>query len=475
MNSYLFYDLETSGLNKAFDQIMQFAAIRTDMQLNEIEKHNFLVKLRPDTIVSPKALITHRISISDTMTGACEYEAAKTIHRLMNEPGTISIGYNTLGFDDEFLRFTFHRNLLPPYTHQYHHGCGRMDIFPIAIMFHLYRDKVLSWPQKNGKTSFKLEDLNTENNLTNGVSHDALADVEATIALARRFMKEADMWNYLAGNFVKETDRRRADSLPALFHDEQLKYSHGIMVGSEFGKDMRFQAPVLYIGNSIPYVNQTLWLRMDLPELRETNMETIHETTWVIRKRYGEPGILLPPLERYKAMIGEIRMAECRQNTNWIKSHMEVFHAITRYHQTFRYPEIPDLDADAALYQMGFPTKNTEALCRKFHLAPFSAKVNMIGQIESSETRTLAKRLLARNFPEALPQSLKQEFLQYLSKINPKSGENAIVDYRGEARTTPVGALTEIKEMKQAEGMENRQRKLLDELEEYLIQTFQGS
>jgi exodeoxyribonuclease-1 len=341
-------------------------------------------------------------------------------------------------------------------------------------MFRLYRENVLSWPQRNGKISFKLEDLNTENSLTKGVSHDALADVEATIALTHHFMKETDMWNYLAGSFAKETDRQRAENLPALFHDGKLKHSHGVLVSSEFGKDMLFQVPVVYIGNSIPYTNQTLWLRMDLPELRETNMETVHETTWVIRKRYGEPGILLPPLERYTAMIGEVRMAECKHNINWIQSHMEVFHAITKYHQKFRYPEIPNLDADAALYQMGFPTKNTEALCRKFHLASFSEKINMIDQFESSETRTLAKRLLARNFPEALPQSLKHEFLLYLSKINPQSTENAIVDYRGAARTTPVGALAEIKEMQQDKGMESRQRKLLDELEKHLIQAFQG-
>ncbi len=28
-SSYLFYDIETTGLNKAFDQVLEFAAIRT--------------------------------------------------------------------------------------------------------------------------------------------------------------------------------------------------------------------------------------------------------------------------------------------------------------------------------------------------------------------------------------------------------------------------------------------------------------
>ena len=117
--SYLFYDIESTGLSKAFDQVLQFAAIRTDRGLKEIDRHEIKVKLRPDIIPSPLAILTNRIPMSDLAKGVCEYEATRQIHRLLNEPDTISLGYNTLGFDDEFLRFSFHRNLLPPYTHQY--------------------------------------------------------------------------------------------------------------------------------------------------------------------------------------------------------------------------------------------------------------------------------------------------------------------------------------------------------------------
>ncbi len=472
MNSYLFYDLETSGLNKAFDQIIQFAAIRTDMQLNEIERYNFLVKLRPDVIPSPKALITHKIPISKTMTGISEYEAAKKIHRLMNAPGTISLGYNTLRFDDEFLRFTFHRNLLPPYTHQYNHGCRRMDLFPITIMFRLYREKVLSWPSRNGKPSLKLEDVNNENRLATGAAHDALVDVEATLALTRCFIKESDMWNYLSGQFLKEVDRQRAESLPVSFQNDPFNHTHGILISGEFGADMQFQAPVLFIGGSIPYSNQTLWLRMDLPELRETTMDSIHETTWVIRKRFGEPGILLPPLERYISIIEKNRMVEYNKNFEWIRSNIGIFNSIIKYHQQFRYPEIPNLDADAALYQMGFHSHKTEALCREFHLASFTGKLKLIHQFQTPETKTLAGRILARNFSEVLPKEIETQFALYLSRVNPESPESALVDYKGEMRTTPAAALMDIQKIKTEEKMEPTQLKLLDELETYLTQTF---
>ena len=56
-NSYLFYDIETSGLNKCFDQVLQFAAIHTDLELNELERHEILVKLNPDTIPAPQAML----------------------------------------------------------------------------------------------------------------------------------------------------------------------------------------------------------------------------------------------------------------------------------------------------------------------------------------------------------------------------------------------------------------------------------
>jgi len=145
--TFLFYDIETSGLNKAFDQVLQFAAIRTDLNCNELERHEIFVRLSPDVIPAPQAILTHQLSLSElNKNGISEIEAIKKIHQLLNQPGTISIGYNSLGFDDEFLRFSFYRNLLPPYTHQYANECSRADLYPMAILYFLYQPNVLNWP-----------------------------------------------------------------------------------------------------------------------------------------------------------------------------------------------------------------------------------------------------------------------------------------------------------------------------------------
>ena len=52
------------------------------------------------------------LHIDDLNDGVVEYEAFNQIHDIMNQSKTINIGYNSLNFDDKFLRFGFYRNLL---------------------------------------------------------------------------------------------------------------------------------------------------------------------------------------------------------------------------------------------------------------------------------------------------------------------------------------------------------------------------
>src|SRR5579862_4646259 len=100
MQTYLFYDIETTGLNKAFDQVLHFAGIRTDLELKELKRYEVKIKLNPDIIPAPSALITHHMGLQDISTGTNEFAAITQIHQWLNQPGTISLGYNTLGFDD---------------------------------------------------------------------------------------------------------------------------------------------------------------------------------------------------------------------------------------------------------------------------------------------------------------------------------------------------------------------------------------
>lgn len=470
--TYLFYDIETTGLNKAFDQVLQFAAIRTDRQLNEIDRHTIKVQLRPDVIPSPSAIITNRISVDELQSGRCEFDAIRQIHQLLNQPETISLGYNSLGFDDEFLRFSFHRNLLPPYTHQYLNGCGRMDLLPMAVMFWLYRRTAITWPQINGKPSLKLEHICEANQLVNGVAHDATVDVVATVELARRFFKNKRMWNYLMGYFEKETDAHRISEIPAAFQSALGEHREALMIGSEYGPQLMYQVPVLSLGNSIPYSNQTLWLRLDLPELRETKSDAVDKTTWLIRKRCGEPGILLPSTPKYLKYLSDARKAVVKENLGWLQSNSKRLQQIANYHRHYTYPYIENLEPEAALYQIGFFPRADEKLFKNFQDATLEEKERIVDRLTNKDARTIAIRLLCRNYPERISKNLTEEFKAYMRRLDPVRQEQAMLDYKGETRLTPSGALAEIKRLKKTARLDKNQAKLLDDLQNYIESKF---
>lgn len=471
-SSYLFYDIETTGLNKAFDQVLEFAAIRTDHQLNELERHAIAINLRPDVIPSPGAILTNRIAVSDLTRGICEYEATLKIHQLMNQPGTISIGYNTLGFDDEFLRFSFHRNLLPPYTHQFKSGCRRMDLFPMAVLYWLYKRDVITWPEIEGKVSLKLEHIGAANRMTSGQAHEASVDVAMTLELARRFYRKKKMWQYLEGYFDKETDAHRMRELPVAFRSGAGDHHQALMVGGEFGSSQQYQVPVISLGTSIAYPNQTLWLRMDLPQLRRTKADSIAETSWIIRKRFGEPGILLPPQDRYWKRIGKERSTVFDKNIAWLQENPDLFQEIITYYREFSYPFIPNIDPDAALYQTGFYSRADEKLCRRFHSVAEEQKADIIAQFANPVPRELAERILFRNNPANHRSAYDPQRHTYMQRINPLTEEDALLDYRGERRTTPSGALAEIKHLIQAGDLDDHQQQLLEDLAAYIKNAF---
>src|SRR3546814_2739516 len=66
--SFLFYDLETFGTDPRRSRIAQFAAIRTDAQLNEVEAPvEFFVKPADDLLPSPMATLVTGITPQDAL------------------------------------------------------------------------------------------------------------------------------------------------------------------------------------------------------------------------------------------------------------------------------------------------------------------------------------------------------------------------------------------------------------------------
>ncbi len=199
--SFFFYDLETSGINPRDARIMQFAGQRTDMDLNPIgDPVNILVRLSDDVIPEPDAILITGITPQQThMDGITEAEFLKLFHEQVATPGTIFVGYNTVRFDDEFMRYLHYRNFYDPYEWQYTEGKSRWDLLDVVRMTRALRPDGIKWPfTEDGKPTNRLELITKENGIVHEHAHDALSDVEGTISVARLIKeKQPKLFDYL--------------------------------------------------------------------------------------------------------------------------------------------------------------------------------------------------------------------------------------------------------------------------------------
>ncbi|GAA3917820.1 exodeoxyribonuclease I [Luteimonas lutimaris] len=200
--SFLFYDLETFGTDPRRSRIAQFAAIRTDAQLNEIEAPvEFFVQPADDLLPSPMATLVTGITPQDALRdGIVEAEAFARIFEEMARPDTCTLGYNSLRFDDEFIRHGLFRNFRDPYEREWRGGNSRWDLLDVMRLAHALRPEGIEWPKReDGATSFRLEHLATANNVRIGDAHEALSDVRALIGMARLLRRaQPRLWEHAA-------------------------------------------------------------------------------------------------------------------------------------------------------------------------------------------------------------------------------------------------------------------------------------
>lgn len=187
-NTLYWHDYETFGIDPARDRPSQFAGVRTDEDLNIIGEP-LMIYCQPshDILPAPEAcLITGITPQKAQREGLPEPEFIAAIEREMAQPGTCSVGYNSLRFDDEMTRYALYRNFYDPYEREWKHGNSRWDIIDMMRLARALRPDGIEWPDyDDGSPSFRLEHLCAANNLTHEAAHDALSDVLATIALAR--------------------------------------------------------------------------------------------------------------------------------------------------------------------------------------------------------------------------------------------------------------------------------------------------
>jgi len=200
MQTFFWHDYETSGADPWRDRPLQFAGIRTSMDLDIVGAPvMFFGKPPREMPPSPEAcLITGIAPQQAERDGVGEAEFAARVHEQLAAPGTCGVGYNSLRFDDEFTRQMLYRNFHEPYGREWENGNSRWDLIDLVRMCAALRPEGIAWPtREDGTLSFRLEHLAAANHLTQERAHDALSDVHALIDLARLIrVRQPRLWDW---------------------------------------------------------------------------------------------------------------------------------------------------------------------------------------------------------------------------------------------------------------------------------------
>ncbi len=264
---------------------MQFAGMRTDADLNPIgEPDDILIQLSPDILPEPDAVLVHGISPQQTLQdGITEAEFCRYFQEKIAIPDTVFIGFNSVRFDDEFVRYLMYRNFYEPYEWQWKDGRSRWDLLDCLRMMRALRPDGIKWPVgDDGHPTVRLTAMTAENGLDHENAHTAIADVQATVDLARLVRtNQQRLFDYLL------SIRGKRDVAKVVETGEPFVYTSG-KYSSEFHKTtlayMLLKHPKR--DGAIVYdlrVDPEPFLQMSVQELAEA---------W--GRKHGEEGVRLP-------------------------------------------------------------------------------------------------------------------------------------------------------------------------------------
>ena len=399
---YVFKDTESSGTDVRYDQIFQFAAIRTDDALNELEVVDLRCRRLPHVLPNPVALAVTNVdpwTLKDNPLSP--FEMACRIHAKMQEwsPATF-LGHNTLGFDEEIERSTFWLNLLDPYVSNTN-GSARADTLVILRVAHALRPGILSVRvnPETGSPILKLESLAADNGFEAHKAHDALGDIRANIHVAKIVKNAApDIWSSLMRNTAPAAvDKTLAGSVVLMMtHFGKAQFFPAVRVAMNPGN--KRQALMLDLSRDF-----RPWLAMSPEEIadgifsKESPFQTLKTNAMptvfaaddpIVAERWREAAEATPDLQerRFEAMSHPTFVVNCLE-------------ALKLRNAAFQ-------DGDNVEEQIygGFPSWDDKRLMKAIHAAGgWSERAGIARRFaKSGRLGRIAERLLWCEAPELL-------------------------------------------------------------------------
>lgn len=423
MNTIVWYDYETFGIHPAFDRPAQFAAIRTDENLNEIEAPvEVFCKPTDDSLPHPQAVLITGITPQQCQQqGVSEYEFMQRINDMFSVPNTCVAGYNSIRFDDEVTRYGLYRNFFDPYAREWQNGNSRWDLLDIARCVYALRPEGINWPKhEDGKPSFKLEHLTAANGLDHGKAHDAVSDVRATIALAKLIKeKQPKLFDYFYGQRTKEKVRSLinvANKTPLVHVSGKIPAEHGCMTvvvplcwhptnkNSVIVWDLQ-QDPTELYQLSAEEIQQRVFTRAaDLPEgVERLPLKEIH----INKAPVIAPMSVLTPDQAERWQISGDTL---RKHLSIVRESPELTAIMGRVFSGNAFAKDPDVDAQ--LYDGFFGTADKQLMQAIHTMAPWDL-ADWTASFKDPRGEEILFRFRARNYPDTLNEDEQERWEQH--------------------------------------------------------------
>ncbi len=422
--TFFFYDFETFGTSPSLDRPCQFAGIRTDSELNIIGEPLVLYcKPTDDYLPQPEAcLITGITPQTAKAKGLPEPEFIARIHEAFSQPGTCVVGYNNVRFDDEVTRYTLYRNFFDPYGWSWQNGNSRWDLLDVMRAAYALRPDGINWPvDDEGRISFKLERLSVENGIEHSNAHDAMADVYATIGIAK-VLKQAQprLFSYL----LDHRNKNKLTHLVDIVNMTPLVHVSG-MFGTDRGNTSWIVPVAWHPTNKNAVI--TIDLALDPAPLFELDAEALRERLYTRRDDLAPDELpapiklvhlnKCPVLATAKTLRAEdaarigINREQCLLNLKKLQAAPSLREKLVEVF-TDEGREFDNSNVDTALYNGFFSQADRSAMDIIRQTAPENLAALDI-QVSDERINRLLFRYRARHFPSTLTDDEQRRWLMH--------------------------------------------------------------
>ena len=406
MSNFVFYDFETSSSNKFWGQIIQIGAVLTNDNLDELDRFDAKCRLSPGIIPEAMALIVSKSSPKILKnSNLSHYEMIRLFVETLKRWGKATyIGFNSIEFDEEFLRSTLFQTLEYPYITSTN-GNTRGDILSLARAANLYYPNTLkNSKNEKGNDVYKLDQMAPLNGIEHGNAHSAIGDVLATVGIAKLISKKApNVWKA---------------SMLTMDKNQTLEL---------IKKELLFCTNEYFYGKSRPYVQtfvcqhpQYQWpLCFDLKHDPEPYLKmSLKELTLSMRKqpkflrtlRHNKHPVIMNPLygekfDDYK-MIGKEILEKRAKMINKNKEFAEKIISIKQSEiaEKEQTKSQEDLHSEESIYTK-FTTAEDNKIMPEFHKVDWDKKLNVVSKFKDERLKYFGKKLIYMEKPEILSKS----------------------------------------------------------------------